>query len=495
MSLVVVVICLALFTFCINFFYQQSKFNQRLKHIPGPKPLPIIGNALLFKSSTGGTSNFELQKQFKSIFKVYLGWLPRLIIHDQKSAEFVLSSTTIIDKSYEYNFLKPWLGTGLLTSAGSKWKQRRKLITPTFHFQILEQYIAIFNNQSGILVDCLKNKLDGKTFNIFPYTALCTLDVICEAAMGTQVNAQINSNNEYVRSVSDMCDIVGQRVFSPSKMINFVYKLSNTYHKEKKTLSVLHNYTMSVINERKQNLNLNTNNEDELNEGIKRRMAFLDLLLQCNLNGSNLSTESIREEVDTFMFEGHDTTASGTAFTLYCLSKNREIQDKVVKELNEIFENDVDRQPTYKDLQNMKYLEMVIKESLRLYPPVPTYSRTLTEDVSFEGNILPKGLVLTILALSLHRDETVFPDSERFDPERFTLENSSKRSPYAYLPFSAGPRNCIGQRFAMLEMKSVISKILRNYELLEVPGHEPLLSIDVILKSQNGLNIRLKKRY
>ncbi|KAK4880260.1 hypothetical protein RN001_008406 [Aquatica leii] len=462
MSFVIIILSIFVVSYLVKLYYKWYLFDQRLKNIAGPKPLPFIGNLLLIKSQSHViTVGFQLQKQFKGLVKIYLGFIPRIIIYDQKYAEFLLNSTTILEKSYEYNFLKPWLGTGLLTSSGSKWKIRRKLITPTFHFQILEQYIGIFNVQSDVLVDCLKDRLDEQAFDLFPYITLCTLDVICEAAMGTQVNAQKDSNNIYVRSVKDMCIIVAERVFSPTKMINFLYQLTTTYSKEKKTLSVLHNYTTSVINERRQSLNAATNIETDEDTGIKRRLTFLDLLLRCNLNGSKLSTESIREEVDTFMFEGHDTTASGVAFTLYCLSKNK--NKHIQAKLHEIFCDDKNRSPTYQDLQSMKYLEMVIKEALRLYPPVPTYSRTLNEDVEFDNHILPKGLTLTILALSLHRQEEVFPDPEKFDPERFSLENSSKRSPYAYLPFSAGARNCIGQRFAMLELKSVVSKF--NYNL------------------------------
>ncbi|KAF2891135.1 hypothetical protein ILUMI_15038, partial [Ignelater luminosus] len=117
--------------------------------------------------------------------------------------------------------------------------------------------------------------------------------------------------------------------------------------------------------------------------------------------------------------------------------------EKVVEELHSIFGDDKDRPETHRDLQGMKYLEAVIKETLRIYPTVPFFSRNVNEDIEYEGIILPKNATLQVFVYGLHRNPDVFPDPERFDPERFTQENQRNRHPYAYLPFSAGPRNCI----------------------------------------------------
>ncbi|KAF2895541.1 hypothetical protein ILUMI_10635 [Ignelater luminosus] len=435
------------------------------------------------------------QKQYGNLFKIMLGNRPRLVICDPKAAEFLLGSTSILEKSYEYKFLHSWLGTGLLTSSGGKWKRQRKLITPTFHFQILEQFIGVFDSQSDILVKKLNKEVDQKAFDIYPYITLCALDIICEAAMGTSVNAQNNSESEYVKNVKEMCRIVVDRSFSPIKMFDVLYPLSKDYKIEQNALKVLHGYTNYVIKKRKEELiSKSSTTEKHDDTGAKKRLAFLDLLLQCQVDGKPLPQEVIREEVDTFMFEGHDTTTSGISFALYHLSKYPEVQEKAVNELRSIFADNKDGSPTYQDLQNMKYLEMVIKESLRLYPPVPAYARVLEETVKYDGSILPKGLTLMVLSHGLHRNTNVFPDPEKFDPERFSPENSAGRSPYAYVPFSAGPRNCIGQRFAMLEMKSTISKVLRNFELLPVPEHEPIASVEAIVKSANGLPVYLTKR-
>ncbi|KAB0797319.1 hypothetical protein PPYR_08313 [Photinus pyralis] len=487
--LVVLITIVTLCLYVILLWMNQMKYRKQLAQFPGPKPLPLLGNLLLFKSIADIVPvSIRVWKGIQQSFIIYLGPQPRLVVCDPKTAEFVLSSTTIIDKSYEYNFFHDWLGTGLLTSTGQKWKSRRKLLTPAFHFQILEKYVDVFNKQSNILVEKLKERVDAGPFDIFPYVALCTLDIICEAAMGVQINAQKNSTSSYVLSVKEMCRIITERALSVTKMIHFLYKFTWAYQQQRKVLSILQGFTNSIIRSRKSTFTGRTLHERS-DEGLSKRVAFLDLLLEYNL-----SDETVREEVDTFMFEGHDTTAAGISFTLYCLAKHPDVQVQVVEELRTIFSGDKSRESTYQDLQEMKYLEMVIKESMRLYPPVPLFSRILNESASFNGALLPQGFVCALYVLQLHRNPDIFPDPEKFDPDRFLPENSKSRPPYAYVPFSAGLRNCIGQRFAILEMKATISKILRNFEILPVPDHEPQLSIEAILKSYNGLPIVLKAR-
>ncbi|KAF2878640.1 hypothetical protein ILUMI_27529 [Ignelater luminosus] len=442
----------------------------------------------------------ECQKKYGGLFKMYFGFAPPfLVIVNAKHMEYVLGSTKLLEKSRDYRFLHNWLGKGLLTSGSVKWRKQRKILTPTFHFQILEQFVEIFDEYSGILIKKLETEVGKKSVDIYPYVTLCSLDVICATSMGTKVNAQDKSESEYVNSVKAMSRIIMDRSLSLIKMFDFLYCFTNDYREENHALKVLHGYTKAVIKSRKQELMKASGISDSPSEieddlGRKKRKTFIDLLLQYNKDGQPISEEEIREEVDTFMFEGHDTTAGAMTFALYSLSKNPDIQEKVVEELRSIFGDDKDRPVTLSDLQEMKYLEAVIKETLRLYPSVPFYSRDVHEDFEYEGTTVPKGTSLLLFVFGLHRDPDTFPDPERFDPERFSQENLRGRSPYAYVPFSAGPRNCIGQKYAMMEMKSLVSKVLRNYELLEVPGHKLLLSPETILKSLSGFHVQLRKR-
>jgi cytochrome P450 family 4 len=164
-----------------------------------------------------------------------------------------------------------------------------------------------------------------------------------------------------------------------------------------------------------------------------------------------------------------------------------------LQEQKDLFGEDKDPLVTYQELQSMKYLELVIKETFRLYPPVPVIGRITRTDMEFDNRVIPKGVNLVLFIYSLHRNPEYFPEPERFDPNRFERYDGSL--PYAYIPFSAGSRNCIGQKFAMLELKSVVSTVVRHFELKAAePHHDLVLDAAAVLTSASGINVGLKKR-
>ncbi|CAG7786278.1 unnamed protein product, partial [Allacma fusca] len=154
-----------------------------------------------------------------------------------------------------YDMLKPWLGTGLLTSEGDKWFHRRKLLTPAFHFKILEDFIDVFNEQTNVLVHILRDEFgDGKPFNIFPFITRCTLDIICESAMGKTINAQRERDTDYVKAVYRITDLIQHRMVRPWLQPKLLWKLSPSGREEAKLLKILHAFTEQVIEERKQHI-------------------------------------------------------------------------------------------------------------------------------------------------------------------------------------------------------------------------------------------------
>lgn len=195
----------------------------------------------------------------------------------------------------------------------------------------------------------------------------------------------------------------------------------------------------------------------------KKKKAFLDILLDINENNSNpLSDEDIREQVDTIMFAGHDTSSSAIIWTLLCLATEPEIQDKVYEELKNVFD-EFDSPISIKTIFQLKYLERVCKETLRLFPVIPTYSRQITEEIMIDKYVIPKNTILSIHVYGLHHDPEIWTNPEKFDPDRFLTDETQHRNPYSFLPFSAGPRNCIGQKYASLEQKLVIAMLLRKW--------------------------------
>lgn len=232
-------------------------------------------------------------------------------------------------------------------------------------------------------------------------------------------------------------------MFDPTQAFKFWYKFTEKYQTELKMLKILHDFTDGVIQARRNELLSNEQinlDRDESNHeiGIKTKQALLDLLLHSTIDGKPLSNEDIREEVDTFMFEGHDTTTSGIAFCLYNLALHPEIQAKVFAEIQtEIGLGDV--KLSLQELNKLSYLELVIKESLRLFPSVPYFARRITEETTSSGVTFPKGCNVTISPYLMGRDPDIFHDPLSFKPERFDAETTTEKiNPYAYIPFSAG---------------------------------------------------------
>ncbi|XP_055711730.1 cytochrome P450 4d10-like [Phlebotomus papatasi] len=485
--------------------YQKKQNVFKGTKFCGPTPLPILGNGLILSGKSSAeifTTCEDLVKTYGSCVRMWLGSTLNIMISDPKYVEILLSSNTLIDKSEDYTFLRNWLGDGLLLSTGKKWHSRRKIITPTFHFKILEQFVEIFDRQGDTFVETLKKVKPNGSVNIYPLVTLYALDVICESAMGTTANAQLNSDSEYVRAVQDITNVIHLRMFDFLLRPEPFFKISRIARREKKAIKVLHDFTDRVIVARRNELLQSGKQDNNYNRytgddglGIKKKMALLDVLLQSTVDGKPLTNMDIREEVDTFMFAGHDTTTSGISFLLYNIALYPDVQKKIVEEIKEIFGNDT-RVPTISDLNNLQYLDLVIKESMRLFPPVPIVGRQSDVDTKLGDVTIPAGSGITVSAYFLGRDPNLFPNPETFDPERFNVERSVEtQNPYSYVPFSAGPRNCIGQKYAILEMKSIAAKIVKNFELsVHEDYKKPILMAEIVLRPENGVHLKFKVR-
>uniref|UniRef100_H2YYR7 Uncharacterized protein n=1 Tax=Ciona savignyi TaxID=51511 RepID=H2YYR7_CIOSA len=469
-------------------------------------PYPIIGHSYLLGGdpakffefiSTGAKAMVtELKEQ---IAVIWLGPVPVIVVCHPAAAEVILRSSKHMEKSYLYEFLKPWLGTGLLTSGGEKWKQRRRLITPSFHFNILQDFLEVMNEQSATMIRTLEGKRTaGSAINVGKAITMCALDIICETAMGQTVNAQENDDSDYVKSLYRISELIQLRQKTPTLWWDAAFSRMKVGKEQESLLRTLHGFTRDVIIERaKTKDSKSTNGSDKLNKNQRdlfqnpKRLAFLDVLLHAETeDGKTLSLNDIQEEVDTFMFEGHDTTAAAMTWAIYALGRHPEIQQKVHEELDSVFGAITNAQ-----LQKLSYLERVIKESLRMFPSVPMFARVLSEDCKLGGYSVPKGTQAIIFGYTIHHHPGIWEDEERFEPDRFLAENCVGRHPYAYIPFSAGPRNCIGQKFAMMEEKVVLCHLLRRYSVISHDKEEDLLiNADLILRSSTPLNITLKPR-
>ncbi|XP_063283836.1 cytochrome P450 4B1-like [Pelobates fuscus] len=459
---------------------------------PGPKTHWLYGNAHEFTQDGTDMDNMaRYAEKYPYGFTMWMGhFFPGLIICHPDYAKAILSRQDPKNPMI-YNFVVPWIGRGLLVLNGPKWQQHRKLLTPGFHYDVLKPYVKLTSDCTNVMLEKWEKLVSNKKpVELFHHVSLMTLDTIMKCAFSYNSNCQTDGDNTYIKAIYEISYLTERRIRIFPYHSDFIYFFSPHGFRLRKALKIAHQHTEKVIKQRKESLQ----QEKELEKIQKKRhLDFLDILLFAkDENGKGLSDEDLRAEVDTFMFEGHDTTASGISWILYCMAKHPEHQQKCREEVREVLggRNTVE----WEDLGKLTYTTLCIKECMRLYPPVPEVGRELAKPITFcDGRSLPKGASVILNFYAIGRCPSIWEDPEVFDPMRFSPENSSGRHAYGFVPFSAGSRNCIGQNFAMNEMKVALALILQRFELSPDTENEPLKVRQLVLRSVNGIHLYLKK--
>ena len=282
---------------------------------------------------------------------------------------------------------------------------------------------------------------------------------------------------------------IGKRVMNPLLASDLLFSMTSLGRKQQKVVEKMHKFTRDVIDAKL---------SSSQSETGSRRKAFLDMLVGAvDENGRELTAEEIQEEVDTFMFAGHDTSALALTWAVYLLGRHPEAQEKLFDEINESFGGQLDCDVSLDQISTLEYLDLVVKEVLRLYPPGPGIGRKLDEDCVIDGRVIPKGSSLWLFIYYVQRHPDVWESPDSFIPERHTAESrlEQKRSNFAYIPFSAGPRNCVGQRFAVQEIKVVLVYLVRKFRMRSEDEEEDVrISGLLTMNPAHKLNIQLKPR-
>ncbi|XP_047514157.1 cytochrome P450 4C1-like isoform X5 [Pieris napi] len=319
--------------------------------------------------------------------------------------------------------------------------------------------------------------------------------------MGVQINAQDSQGNLILRAVNESLRLSSERIFHLWLQPDWLYKFFPQHKQLLYHTKIVHDFTSEII--RKKRMDTNTKNKDigqkpDVVQG-NSETTFLDLLIrQSDLRGGYTDLE-LREEVLTFIIAAMDTSATAMGFTLKLMGKYPEIQQRVFKELDAVFEGS-DRLLHKHDLAKLQYLERVIKETLRLFPSVPFVVRKAEYDTQLNEDItLPKGAGIICSIWGVHRNPTIWgPDADCFDPDRFLPKRCKDLPACAYIPFSFGPRNCLGYKYAMMSMKTALSTLLRRYRVVGEPEAGPIphirVKLEVMLKAVDEYEIAIVER-
>jgi cytochrome P450 family 4 len=335
---IVTVIAAVLIIF-FNALKRRLSIEIHLRHVPGPPSTnSLLGNiSLLFDTPENAFK--VVRKWGRDYYPIYGNWIAHLSVANIVNPydfETILSNMVHNSKGPLYDMLHSWLGTGLLTSGGLKWQTRRKILTPSFHFNILQEFIKVFNEETANLVTRLKKDCHKPYIEVTDYISGFALNTIGETAMGTNF-VDSSSGREYKNAIYDIGQVYVHRMCRPWLLNKILYFFDRRYFYEKNLVKKLHQFTNEVIAKREDNFQpIKLDTTDDFSYSKKKRLAMLDLLLTAKNQDGSIDDDGVREEVDTFMFEGHDTTSVAISYALMLLACHRDVQVPLALNLSQV---------------------------------------------------------------------------------------------------------------------------------------------------------------
>jgi len=409
---------------------------------PGPKGHFLLGVMRDFNDDTLGF--IERCRDFGDVVKTRFLWVHAYFLYNPRDIESLLTTNAKSFRkaqSLRSPFFARLVGNGLVTSEGEFWRRQRRLAQPAFHRQRISSYGAVMVEYAQ---RALTKWREGETLDISREMNRLTLEIVVK----TLFNADVSSDADHVGAM--LSEVV--KPFASQATLKWILdnRLPTPGHRRYfQAVSEIDRIVFRIISERR---------ASKLDEG-----DLLSMLLQAqDEDGSQMTDAQLRDEVMTLFLAGHETTALSLSWSWYLLATHPEVEKKWHAELKEVLG---DRLPTVEDLRNLTYTEMITKEAMRLYPPAYAVGREALEDTSFGGFKVPKGSQVFAFQWVTQRDERYFENPDRFDPERWTAERAEEIPKYAYFPFGGGPRQCIGNYFAMMEIVLLLATIGQRFSL------------------------------
>jgi len=376
-------------------------------------------------------------------------------------------------KSFGYDKIKHLLGNGLITSDGAFWQRQRRLAQPAFHKKRLQVLTSVMAKHAERMAEKWHSYAKNKeTVDISHDMMEIALEIVGEALFSSDVTDKVPIVD---RNLTVANELGMQRVLNPFALPLWVPTPANI--KEKKAIENLDEVVWHIIGKRR----LTTEHYDDL----------LSMLMEARDedSGESMTDQQLRDEVMNLFLAGHETSANALSWFWYLLTQYPEEEQKLRDEVNGVLAG---RTPTFDDLPNMPYTKMAIREAMRLYPPAWFIGRMSMEQDEIGGYYIPPNTNVLISTFFTHRDSRWWDDPLTFEPERFTEANMKKRPKFAYLPFGGGPRQCIGNNFAMMEMQIIVPTLLQQFQLslsdTAKIESDPLIT----LRPKHGMPMRVK---
>uniref|UniRef100_A0A8P4G538 unspecific monooxygenase n=1 Tax=Dicentrarchus labrax TaxID=13489 RepID=A0A8P4G538_DICLA len=419
--------------------------------IPGPKPVMYWGTL----------ADNECAQKYGRIWGMYELKLPMLAVMDPEMLKTILVKECFTYFTNRRNLrLNGDLYDAVSIAEDDQWRRIRNILSPSFTSGRIKEMFTIMKHHSHKLTTCLQSKVrNGEVVNIKDFFGPYSMDVMVSCAFSVDMDTISNPS----------CPLITHA----SKLFRFSLPLFIFQGCFPFFLPLLELLGVSFFR--------------------KTSTAFFKTVVE-KMRAGRLTDHEIVSQITMLAFAGYETSALTLVFLAYNLARNPEVMKRLQEEIDSTFPN---KGPIeYEALVQMEYLDCVLCECLRLYPPAARLERTAKETVRINRITIPKDMVVMVPVYALHRDPELWPEPEEFKPERFSKENKQNINPYTYLPFGFGPRNCIGMRFALVMVKLALVEVLQNYSFSVCAETEIPLKMDAegLVGPLNPIKLKLVTR-
>ena len=372
--------------------------------------------------------------------------------------------------------LEPLVGNGVFISNGEVWRQQRRMATPAFHHTQVKGFANMMTQAADDLCRRWATLGDGDEIELGEEMTRITAGVVCRAMFSDDLGD--DSASTIFRSFAAYQDTLSQVDYL--ELLGLPGWLPRpAMRRARRAAASIHDVIDGIVARRK------ASGED------KNDLLSIFLNARDEETGALWTDRQVRDEVAVIFLAGHETTASSLGWAFYLLSQHPESEARLHAEVDAVLGG---RLPSHDDVAKLPYTRQVFEEALRLYPPVAVFSREAQADDEILGRPIPAGSMVLVVPWLLHRHRGLWRDPDRFDPDRFSPERAKKRPKYAYVPFGAGPRTCLGASFAMIEATIILAAIAQRFRLRLRDGHPVAPVCRLTLRPSHGLPMRLERR-
>ncbi|MFC7154490.1 cytochrome P450 [Halomarina halobia] len=449
---------------------------------PGPAGYPVVGNTYHYARDPLAFMD-AVRRAYGDVARFTLGPVDAYMLSNPDDVERVLvtEEPTFRKADFADEAVEALLGKGLLLSDGVFWEEQRHLAQPAFNMGRISGLVEMMTEKTAATLD---GWTDGETVNLQLPIARLTVEIIVEAMFGAGIDERT------VRTVQDNLEPLGARFEpDPVRFLTPSWMPSAGNREYYEALSTLEGIVEDLIERRR---------------GTETgRTDLLSILLRAQARGDQTDRQ-LRDEMMTMLLAGHDTTALTLTYAFHQVGCHPEVERRLHEEVDRVLgdartsesarSGEERLRPAMADLRRLDYTERVLKETMRVLPPVYTLFRQANADVRVGGYRVPKDALVMLPQWVVHRDPAYWDDPEAFDPDRWLPERARLRHRYAYFPFGAGPRHCIGKQFSMVEAKAIASMIASRFSLELRSDRELSLRPSLTMHPRDPIEVRLRAR-